>query len=405
VWVDTRIGGKRYNETEHFATEADAIAQAQTAAAALDVIRRDHNEDVRRRKALAIPELPTAPKGATLFETLALRWLDEHVKPMRKASTYRGYKGHLDRDLLPIMRTWPVTDAVMTPQRLKGVLKQQLFEKGLKLGARVACQRCLSALFGWALGELPAGQLVRNPLKEQALYIRQESEKKVRLTQVPNPMTSTQAEAFLAWVQAEHADLYPWFLWLIDEGSRIGEVSALQWSVLDLDRGRAHIVAAFSASERWMERQRGEERGLGETDTKTHREDQYIDLSDRVVEALAKLKSANLARWLARGRRGTAPSHVFLTAKLTPRRPDKTVYRVFHAGCKALGLVGQTGTPFTIHCLRDTFATLAILGGRPIGWVSMMLGHADEKTTRKHYVKWIRLVDENPLAARQQRGE
>ena len=301
------------------------------------------------------------------------------------------------------MRTWPVTDEVMTPHRLKDVLKRQLFDKGLSLPTRIACQRCLSALFGWALGELPPGQLVRNPLKEQALYIRQESEKKVRLTQPANPMTAAQADAFLVWIAEHYPEVYGWFLWLIDEGSRVGEVSALRWSAIDLDRGRAHIVASYSSSERWMELQEGNERGLGEKDTKTHREDQYIDLSERVVEMLRRLKISNLEAWLARGRRPMKqPEHVFLTRQLTPRRPDKTVYRAFHDAGTALQLVGQAGTPFTIHCLRDTFATLAILSGKHIGWVAMMLGHADEATTRQHYYKWIRLVDENPLTRKGQ---
>ncbi len=28
----------------------------------------------------------------------------------------------------------------------------------------------------------------------------------------------------------------------------------------------------------------------------------------------------------------------------------------------------------------------------------MMLGHEEEETTRKHYYKWVRMMDENPLA-------
>lgn len=405
VWIEVIIDGKEIRGATFYATEAEGRTAYAAACKAIRTRRAEAEEDARRLKACQVPALPLAPKGATLFETLAHRWLEEHIRPMRSAKTYKGYKGKLENHLLPIMRTWPVTDAVMSPQRLKDVLKRQLFEKGLGLRTRLACQRCLSACLGWALGELPPGQLVRNPLKEQALYIRHESEKAIRLTQPPNPMTATQAEAFLGWIQAHAPELYEWFLFLIDEGSRIGEVSALRWSVVDLERGRAHIIAAYSSAERWMELQQGHERGLGEKDTKTHRENQYIDLSDRVVEALTRLKTANLELWLAHGRRPLKqPEHVFLTRRLAPRRPDKTVYAAFRNACTALQLVGQTGRPFTIHCLRDTFATLAILSGKHIGWVSMMLGHANESTTRAHYYKWVRLVDENPLA-RKQRNE
>jgi integrase len=405
VWIEVIIDGKEMRGARFFALEADGRTAYDEACREIALLRAEADENARRRKELAVPPLPLAPDGTTLFETIAQRWLEEHVRPMLESATYRGYAGDLQRHLLPIMRTWPMTDEVMAPQRLKDLLKRQLFDKGLSLSARLSCQSCLSALFGWALGELPPGQLTWNPLLKQARYVRQESEKKVKLKQPPNPMTAVQAEAFLAWQKEHRPAFYEWFLWLVDAGSRIGEVSAVRWSVIDLDRGRAHIIAAYSSSERWAERQRGDTDGLGEKGTKTHREDQYIDLSDRLVEALRKLKVANLEQWMARGRPGKEPQHVFLTRRLTPRRPDNMVYEAFHDCCTALQLVGQTGNPFTIHCLRDTFATLAILGGKHIGWVSMMLGHADEQTTRRHYYKWLRLVDDNPLAGKRAREE
>ena len=71
---------------------------------------------------------------------------------------------------------------------------------------------------------------------------------------------------------------------------------------------------------------------------------------------------------------------------------------MFREACEANKLVGQTGRKFTPHCLRDTFATLKILQGKHPGWVAMMLGHETETTTRERYYKWIRLVEENPLA-------
>ena len=75
---------------------------------------------------------------------------------------------------------------------------------------------------------------------------------------------------------------------------------------------------------------------------------------------------------------------------------------MFRAGCTELQLVGQTGRGFTLHDIRDTFATLAVLRGASVGWVSMMLGHEDGETTRTYYYKWIRLVDANPFAAEEE---
>jgi integrase len=414
VFVDIRIDNKRYSPSRFFATEAEAVACYPVAAAEVAKLREEAEAEARLKAALDVPPLPKAAKGTTLFETLTERWLDEQVEDCNDPSTYRGYLGLLNNHLRPIMRAWPVTDDVMTTERLQHVLKVDLAEKGVPLPTRIACQRCLSVFFNWAMGALPPRQLTKNPVEKRGKYIRTKEEKKVKLKKAPNPMTRVQAEAFLKWQKEHYPQLYEWWAWLIDEGSRVGEVSALKWEHIDLDKGQAHIVEAFSPSQRWMERREAKAEGramdlpeptAGEKDTKTHREDQYIDLSPRVVAVMTKLRARNREAWFAAGRPGNEPRHAYLTSKLTPRRPDKQVYESFRDGSNALALVGQTGKRFTIHCLRDTFATLSILEGKPLGWVSLMLGHEDEETTRTHYYKWVRLVEENLLGVAQKTGD
>ena len=91
VWVEVIIGGKPLPRTRKgYATEADARIAYAAICDEIEILRAATEEDARRRKALAVPELPTAPKGSTLFETLAYRWLAEHVKPMRTATIPRG---------------------------------------------------------------------------------------------------------------------------------------------------------------------------------------------------------------------------------------------------------------------------------------------------------------------------
>jgi integrase len=334
-----------------------------------------------------------------LFERFAQLWLDLHVAQQCEAATYRSYEGLLRTHLLPTMRAWPVTDDVMTPARLANLLGPQLFVKGVKLGNRVSAQRCLSSAFAWGLifGETRK-HLTHNPALGHRRLLRQPTEKRVKRKATPNPMTQRQADALLDWIKTNRREHWEWFLFLIEAGPRVGEVSALKWPSIDLERGKAHIVEAYSASQRWMERKRGDEDGLGEKDTKTHREDQYIDLSTSLVEALQALQVAQRKEAFRCGRK--PPQHVFVTSRGTPRRPDSVVRRVFRDACTALKLVGQTGQKFTTHCLRDTFATLKILQGKHPGWVALMLGHETEQTTRERYYKWIRMVEENPLSAR-----
>jgi integrase len=84
---------------------------------------------------------------------------------------------------------------------------------------------------------------------------------------------------------------------------------------------------------------------------------------------------------------------VWVTRDGTPRRPDGNAGEVFRDGCDALKLKGERGRPFTIHCLRDTFATTHIMRDyESLGWVSQMLGHAQESTTRDRYYRWVEIA-------------
>jgi integrase len=412
VFVDVMLDGKRLARTHFFPTEAEANVMYTAAVAEVRRLREEVERQAALTKALAVPALPEAPKGTVLFEPLARRWLKEHIAPPRKSpNTWENYERLLRLHLFPIMRTWPVTDQVMGTMRLTDVLRDTLAvttpeKEGLSLSNRVACQRCLSSFFGWARTKLPPGQLLTNPAAGiEPQHLRRDDELKVKLRQEPNPMTRVQVEAFLTWQKEHHPDLWPFFVWLVDEGSRQGEVSAIEWDQIFLAQGKAYILQTFSyAQRRWERKQAGAKRGevcegLGQKETKTHRTDQYIDLSDRVREMLPLVKAGNLEAWMKRGRYGKEPKHVFLNSELRPRRPDNALRDAFAEGCAALELVGQTGKPFTIHCLRDTFATLAILEQKlDLGWVALMLGHSSEETLKEHYYKWVRLVAANPLA-------
>src|SRR5438552_1782375 len=50
-----------------------------------------------------------------------------------------------------------------------------------------------------------------------------------------------------------------------------------------------------------------------------------------------------------------------------------------------------------LYPCRHSFATLGLAAGAEVYWVSKQLGHADIRTTLKHYARFLPAVDERNL--------
>ena len=427
VITDVQIDNERFSPSSFWETENEADIAFDTA---VIVLAQKRAEAQARKEAGQVKQapLPAAPKGTELFETLANKWLETRVRARKRASTYRGWRNNMHLHLFPHMRTWPVTQAWMTPERLTTVLGPTLRQQGRTVETRKACHRCLSAFFKWVVVAGAPSQFPSriNPMTGLLDEIVQNDElaevRKKRKEQTPNPMTKTQVEWFLGWQQTHYPELYELWLWQAYQGTRIGEAVALKWDHIEtfderngFKDGKAHIQETFSDAQLWLDRLNGLEGTLGETETKTGNLHQYIDLHPLVGEALFGLRARNGEAWLKSPHGyGKRPAHVFLNSKFRPRRKDKKLPHSFHAACNAMKAaartlpelkdgVGPTGKHFTIHCLRDTFVTLSILGGKDYFWVANQIGHSNIDTLKKHYLKWVRLVDENPMKREAQR--
>jgi integrase len=404
VFVATTIGAKFHEGARFFRDLADAERQFAAVSRELATLR----EDEQQRQAIRdqMPPLPPAPKGTILFETFAQSWLKLYVTPHLSAASRRSYASLLDTHLLPIMRAWPMDEQTMTQERILDYVLTPLARQGLSLAQRRHLRACLSSAFTWACTRSEYAMKV-NPAKGIGLLIPTEAERRRRPAKhEPNPMTPEQAAAYLAWFHTHARRWWEFVLFLHDTGVRVGEASALKWDRLTLAARQAWIVDAFSASERTRCLEAGEDPTRarddgswpGEKDTKTHRADQYIELTEDLTIALEDLQATQRAYSFKAGHR--QPVHCFTTNRGTPRRPDGDLQRCHDAACDDLDLRGEKGQAFTIHNLRDTFATTHILKGTDIGWVSRNLGHADEQTTRRYYYRWMRLAEGGNVAAR-----
>jgi len=77
------------------------------------------------------------------------------------------------------------------------------------------------------------------------------------------------------------------------------------------------------------------------------------------------------------------PEIVF-PSEIGTRLDDSNVRKVFRAICEKAALRHRSP-----HDMRHTFATLSLLEGAPLAYVTKQLGHADKAITLRVYTHWL----------------
>lgn len=156
-----------------------------------------------------------------------------------------------------------------------------------------------------------------------------------------------------------------WFL-LGYTGARRGEVTALRWSDIDLDRGELHIRRIATPESKGRQVEEGRVK-MGQVRT--------IPIDDRLLGALRRARQAT---------GGPASAYIFPSPRTQGPIGFSAVQRWWEADCAAAGLpTGRGG--YTIHGLRHMFTTLLLDGGEDLKVVSKILGHSNTKTTQDIY--------------------
>ena len=177
-----------------------------------------------------------------------------------------------------------------------------------------------------------------------------------------HPLSPSEVSLFL-----EHApDHYkPFFSVLFFTGMRFGEIAALKWKNVELERGIIRIVET---------RVYGEE---GRTKTVGSKRD--IDILPPVVEALKDQRKMKL-----KGK------HVFRDQEGALMTSDHIREVIWKPILERAEL--EYRPPIQA---RHTFATMAIENGESLGWVQMMLGHKTLQMIFNNYHRWIRDETQN----------
>jgi integrase len=183
--------------------------------------------------------------------------------------------------------------------------------------------------------------------------------------------TAVDAKRFLAYVAKEWGPKYiALYTLAIHTGLRIGEISALRWSDVDLDAKTVTVAGTIDG----VSHKR--------TEPKTEGSVRTITVTSQVIETL----KAHKAEWTRRHGEQQADGLVFLSRFGTPL-VGKNVRLHFQGCCEVLGLhVDSTGKPLMhLHDLRHSCATILLDAGEQLATVSALLGHKSIQTTAGIY--------------------
>ena len=282
------------------------------------------------------------------------------IKTQVGASTYDRYKLDVDQHLTPRLGRLQLG-------HLTHVHVAQLFRDMAEAGSTPDAQR-------------KAGTVLRQVLKHAVSLglIHGNPALKVPLPRVTREEIHPLAPAEVARLLAAAAGdrLFALFVLALDSGMRQGELFALEWSDVDLDRGEVSVSKSLSEV-------RGE---LKVKETKTRKGRRRIPLAPSTVAELRRHRGRMLAE-------GHGSALVFPAAAGTHLRKSN-VQRRHHA--PALRRAGLAGVRF--HDLRHTCATLLLLNNVNVKVVSERLGHASIEITLNTYSHVLPTMQEQAAA-------
>lgn len=296
--------------------------------------------------------LPQANERQTVAEYLAT-WLEGRRSQLRPA-TWQRYEISVRKDAVPGIGRTPLVK--LSPAQL-----QALYAGRLAAGSAPQTVKNLHAVLHRALHDaLRWGMVVRNVA---ALV----DAPRVELHDMTT-LTAPQVSQLLAAAAGDRLEAL--YTLAVTTGMRQGELLALRWRDVDLDRGAVHV----RRSVQWPKG------GYVFTAPKTKKSQRQVTIGKTSVAALRRHRTRQLEERLGAAGVWEDLDLVFANGLGRPIEPQNLVQRAFYP------LLERAGLPrIRFHDLRHTAATLLLARGVHPKKVSEMLGHATVAITLDRY--------------------
>ena len=296
-----------------------------------------------------------------LFRDFAARWLERTALGVRE-STAEDYRTSLRAHIIPAFGHLGIEKITRAGVRDFLTAKRA---SGLAIGTVRNLRGTLRACLAEAVED---GLLAANPAAGQRFRML---EKAPAEEDEPEEIRALDAEQLGRFLETARAVLTPQRALILRTmaltGMRIGEASALQWDDIDLKAGTALVRRSVSRNR------------IGSPKTGRRR---TVDLAGGLVEELKAHDARTKAIALQRGAERLAwvfPSRA--------GRPD--VPRMIRLDFRRVLAKAELPPHFTPHCLRHSYASLMLSGGRSVYYVQRQLGHARITMTADLYGRWL----------------
>lgn len=297
------------------------------------------------------PSSAVGPQPNLTVQEFLNRWLT-HVRGTRRPTTAASYAGLMRRYVIPVIGSVPLNE--LTREHIDAVL----LAAAPRLNANTA--RLLRAVLGIALHRAERWEITgaRNV---------------VRLTDPPRVepeerilLRPADARRLLEVAAGERLGIV--YVLALFCGLRRGEILALRWRDIDLDKREIHVRNT-------LHEEKGGRFRLGEAKSLTSR--RCISMSATVSAALAKHRERQIKDLETSG---TVDWALIVTSHIGKPLSRSTLRGSFHRLLRAAGL-----PIIRIHDLRHACASILLGEGVPAQTVANYLGHSEVKTTLNIY--------------------
>lgn len=321
------------------------------------VTARTEREVVQKIRALTRDaEAGIIPSNATVEQWMR-HWLDNIAAADLKPSTVVGYRGAIDRYIVPILGTKRV--GKLTPDDVRSMhvtlagWKVQRTGQPLSATTIRHAHATLSKALAVALRE---GQVARNVAQIAGAPAAAKN---------PHPILTVDEVRKVMAIAKGDPRLRCRLICAMYLGLRQGEALGLHWADVHLD-GRSGWLSV-QATEQQI-------RGLGMVSgtPKSARSVRVVPLPALAVEAFTGWREAS------GGRGYVFPGHKGPTSPEGSRRD-------YQAWRDALAAAGVPAVP--LHGARGSAATMLLGLGIPDRWIADILGHSQVRTSQEHYLR------------------